>query len=229
MSEELQHEEKNEQQTETNTEHTTTEQPTVEVVGEVTEQKVVTEQVTIEQLKAHIAELERQLAQAQMEANDYKERWIRVSADFQNFRKRVMQERIEAYNKGKEDAVLALLPVLDNMERALSSLTENADLKAFRQGMELIFRLFHDALKRLDVEPIPSEGQKFDPYYHEAFERVEREDVEDGTIVGVIEQGYKMGEKVIRPAKVRVATKPITQLAVPETEKGGEPECFNGA
>lgn len=229
MSEELQHEEKNEQQTETNTEHTTTEQPTVEVVGEVTEQKVVTEQVTIEQLKAHIAELERQLAQAQMEANDYKERWIRVSADFQNFRKRVMQERIEAYNKGKEDAVLALLPVLDNMERALSSLTENADLKAFRQGMELIFRLFHDALKRLDVEPIPSEGQKFDPYYHEAFERVEREDVEDGTIVGVIEQGYKMGEKVIRPAKVRVATKPIPQLEVPETEKGGEPECFNGA
>lgn len=228
MSEELQHKEKNEQQTETNTEQPTTEQPTVEVVGEVTEQKVVTEQeVTIEQLKAHIAELERQLVQAQMEANDYKERWIRVSADFQNFRKRVMQERIEAYNKGKEDAVLALLPILDNMERALSSLTENADLKAFRQGMELIVRLFHDALKRLDVEPIPSE--KFDPYYHEAFERVERDDVEDGTIVGVVEQGYKMGDKVIRPAKVRVATKPIPQLAVPETEKGGEPECFNGA
>lgn len=224
MSEELQHKEKNEQQTETNTEQPTTEQTAVEVVREETEQEVTTEQ-----LKAHIAELENQLAQAQMEANDYKERWIRVSADFQNFRKRVMQERIEAYNKGKEDAVLALLPVLDNMERALSSLTENADLKAFRQGMELIVRLFHDALKRLDVEPIPSGGQKFDPYYHEAFERVERDDVEDGTIVGVVEQGYKMGDKVIRPAKVRVATKPTPQLAVPETEKGGEPECFNEA
>ncbi|MGQ9462322.1 MAG: nucleotide exchange factor GrpE [Candidatus Fervidibacter sp.] len=214
MSEELQHEEKNEQQTETNIEQPTTEQPTVDVVGEAIEQEVTTEQ-----LKAHIAELERQLAQAQMEANDYKERWIRVSADFQNFRKRVMQERIEAYNKGKEDAVLALLPVLDNMERALSSLTENADLKAFRQGMELIVRLFHDVLKRLDVEPIPSEGQKFDPHYHEAFERVERDDIEDGTIVGVVEQGYKMGDKVIRPAKVRVATKPIPQLAVPETKR----------
>lgn len=224
MSEELQHKEKNEQQTETNTEQPTTEQTAVEIVREETEQEVTTEQ-----LKAHIAELENQLAQAQMEANDYKERWIRVSADFQNFRKRVMQERIEAYNKGKEDAVLALLPVLDNMERALSSLTENADLKAFRQGMELIVRLFHDALKRLDVEPIPSGGQKFDPYYHEAFERVERDDVEDGTIVGVVEQGYKMGDKVIRPAKVRVATKPTPQLTVPETEKGGEPECFNEA
>lgn len=182
-------------------------------------------QVTVEELKARIAELEEQLEQAKSEAEDYKERWIRVSADFQNFRKRVMQERVEAYNKGKEDAVLALLPVLDNMERALASLTENADLKAFKQGLELIVRLFREALKRLDVEPIPTEGQKFDPYYHEAFERVEREDVEEGLIIDEIERGYRMGDKVIRPAKVRVAVKPAPQLAVPQTETGGEPEC----
>jgi len=196
-----------------------------EVVEEATE--VQETPVTTEELLARIEELEKQLAQAKSEAEDYKDRWIRVSADFQNFRKRVMQERIEAYNKGKEDAVLALLPVLDNMERALASLSENADLNAFKQGLELIVRLFRESLKRLDVEPIPTEGQKFDPFYHEAFERVERGDVEEGLILGEVERGYKMGGKVIRPAKVKVAVKPAPQLAAPETESGGESECSN--
>jgi len=196
-----------------------------EVVEEATEAQETP--VTTEELLARIEELEKQLAQAKSEAEDYKDRWIRVSADFQNFRKRVMQERIEAYNKGKEDAVLALLPVLDNMERALASLSENADLNAFKQGLELIVRLFRESLKRLDVEPIPTEGQKFDPFYHEAFERVEREDVEEGLILGEVERGYKMGGKVIRPAKVKVAVKPAPQLTAPKTESGGESECSN--
>lgn len=196
-----------------------------EVVEEATE--VQEKPVTTEELLARIEELEKQLAQAKSEAEDYRDRWIRVSADFQNFRKRVMQERIEAYNKGKEDAVLALLPVLDNMERALASLSENADLNAFKQGLELIVRLFRESLKRLDVEPIPTEGQKFDPFYHEAFERVEREDVEEGLILGEVERGYKMGGKVIRPAKVKVAVKPAPQLTAPKTESGGESECSN--
>ncbi|MCS3919769.1 nucleotide exchange factor GrpE [Fervidibacter sacchari] len=193
---------------------------------EATEETVVAErEPSVEELKARIAELEEQLAQAKAEAEDYKERWIRVSADFQNFRKRVMQERVEAYNKGKEDAVLAVLPVLDNMERALSSLTETSDLNAFKRGLELIVKLFQEALRRLDVEPIRTEGQKFDPYYHEAFERVEREDVEEGLIVGEVERGYKMGDKVIRPAKVYVAVKPAPQLAAPQPAEGGETEC----
>ena len=193
---------------------------------EATGETVVAEQEpSVEELKARIAELEEQLAQAKAEAEDYKERWIRVSADFQNFRKRVMQERVEAYNKGKEDAILAVLPVLDNMERALSSLTETSDLNAFKRGLELIVRLFQEALRRLDVEPIQTEGKKFDPYYHEAFERVEREDVEEGLIVGEVERGYKMGDKVIRPAKVYVAVKPAPQLAAPQPAEGGETEC----
>jgi len=204
------------------------EEPTAEPSGltETAEETVVTEQEpSVEELKARIAELEEQLSQARAEAEDYKERWIRVSADFQNFRKRVMQERVEAYNKGKEDAVLAVLPVLDNMERALSSLTETSDLNAFKRGLELIVKLFQEALRRLDVEPIRTEGQKFDPYYHEAFERVEREDVEEGLIVGEVERGYKMGDKVIRPAKVYVAVKPAPQLAAPQPAEGGETEC----
>jgi len=184
-------------------------------------------QLTAEEIQSRIPELEEQLSQARAEAEEYKERWIRVSADFQNFRRRVIQERVEAYNKGKEDAILALLPVLDNIERAIASITENADLNAFKHGLELIARLFRESLRHLGIEPIPAEGQKFDPYYHEAFERVEREDVEDGFIIGEIERGYKMGERVIRPAKVKVAVKPTPQLAVPEIETGEEEECSN--
>ncbi len=188
----------------------------------------VAEQATdVQQLQALVTELEEQLTQARAEAEDYRERWLRVLAEYQNYRKRVMQERKEAYEEGKKEAVLALLPVLDNLERALASLREGADLNAYRQGMELIVRLFQDSLRRLDVEPIPAQGQKFDPYYHEAFERVEQDDLEEGTIVGEIERGYRMGERVIRPAKVRVAVKPTPQLAAPESEVGGEAECTN--
>ncbi len=194
---------------------------------ETTVEEVAEQALTTEQLQAKIAELEEQLAQARAEAEDYRERWLRVLADYQNYRKRVMQERKEAYDEGKKEAVLALLPVLDNLERALASLREGADLSAYRQGMELIVRLFQESLRRLDVEPIPAEGQRFDPYYHEAFERVEREEVEEGTIVGEIERGYRMGERVIRPAKVRVAVKPAPQLTSPEGEAGGETECTN--
>lgn len=198
-----------------------------EEVAEIVEETASPEQeLSVEELKARIAEIEKQLAQARAEAEDFKERWIRVSADFQNLRKRVMQERGEAYNKGKEDAVLALIPVLDNMERALLSLTpENADLNAFKQGLELIVRLFRDALKQIGVEPIPAEGQKFDPFYHEAFERVEREDVEEGLIVKEFERGYKMGEKVIRPAKVGVAVKPKPQLVASSPSEESGVEC----
>ncbi|MFA0733013.1 MAG: hypothetical protein LKKZDAJK_002480 [Candidatus Fervidibacter sp.] len=201
-----------------------TEQPSSQPVAEGTEPTATL--ATEEAWQAQIAELQERLAQAEAEAQDYRERWLRTLADYQNYRKRVMQERVEAYNEGKKEAVLTLLPVLDNLERALATLKEGADLTAYRQGLELIVRLFQDALRRLDVEPIPAEGTPFDPHLHEAFERVEREDLEEGVIVGELERGYRMGERVIRPAKVRVAVKPVLSLQVPEpsadTEGGGE-------
>lgn len=176
-----------------------------------------------EGLQGRIAELEGQLAKVQSEAKDYKERWLRVLAEYQNYRKRVMQERVEAYNEGKRRAVLELLPVLDNLERALMTLREGADLTAYRKGLDLIVQLFREALRHLDIEVIPTEGHRFDPYWHEAFERVECEDLEEGMIVGEVERGYRMGDQVLRPAKVRVAVKPRPQLAPPEREgKGGE-------
>lgn len=188
------------------------------------ETPVAEKELTVEELQARIAELEEQLLQAGVEADDYKERWMRVLADYQNFRKRVMQERVEMFNEGKKQAVLELLPVLDNLERALASLSEGSDLQTYRRGIELIVRLFYEALRRLDIEPVPAEGQRFDPHYHEVFERMEHEDMNEGVIIGEVERGYKMGERVIRPAKVRVAIKPAPQLAPPGEEPiRGEP------
>jgi molecular chaperone GrpE len=128
-----------------------TTQPSPETVAEIAQQ---TEPIAEEAWQAQIAELQERLAQVEAEAQDYRERWLRTLADYQNYRKRVMQERVEAYNEGKKEAILALLPVLDNLERALATLKEGADLTAYRQGLELIVRLFQDALRRLDVEPI---------------------------------------------------------------------------
>lgn len=203
-------------------------QPSTEPVAEEVQPTVTL--ATEEAWQAQIAELKERLAQAEAEAQDYRDRWLRTLADYQNYRKRVMQERVEAYNEGKKEAILTLLPVLDNLERALAMLKEGADWEAYRQGLELIVRLFQEALHRLDVEPILAEGTRFDPYFHEAFERVEREDVEEGVIVGELERGYQMGERVIRPAKVRVAVKPAPPLQAPESSsetEGGE-ECRTG-
>lgn len=193
------------------------------------EAAVTEKELTMDERQARIAELEEQLLQARVEAEDYKDRWLRVLADYQNYRKRVMQERVEIFNEGKKQAILELLPVLDNLERALASLSEGADLEAYRQGMELIVRLFYEALRRLDIEPILAEGQPFDPHYHEAFERVEREDLDEGIVIGEVERGYRMGERVLRPAKVRVSVKPAPQLAPPESDEGGISEWNNEA
>ncbi len=188
------------------------------------EAAVTEKEPTTDERQAYITELEERLLQALAEAEDYKDRWMRALADYQNYRKRVMQERVEIFNEGKKQAILELLPVLDNLERALASLSEGADLEAYRQGMELIVRLFYEALRRLDVEPIPAEGQPFDPHCHEAFERVERDDLVEGTIVSEVERGYRMGERVLRPAKVCVSVKPAPPLAPPAEKQVEKPD-----
>ncbi|MCS7223697.1 MAG: nucleotide exchange factor GrpE [Armatimonadetes bacterium] len=168
-----------------------------------------------------IAVLKQELEKAQQTAAEMEDRWKRVLADFQNYRKRVFQERADAYQEGKKEAVLQLLSVLDALERAADSLKEATSLDAYRDGLDLIIRLFRDSLKRLDVEPIPAEGVPFDAFLHEAVDRVEREDLDEGTIVEQLGKGYRMGGKVIRPALVRVATKPPAALVSGTPEEGG--------
>jgi molecular chaperone GrpE len=148
-----------------------------------------------------LEELERQLAQAQSQAAEYKDGWQRAVADFQNYRRRVQVEKDEAYQTALGHVIKRYLPILDDLERAL----QNKPADPWAEGIELIYRKLKTLLENEGVRPIEAEGQMFDPNIHEAISQEPAEGVESGTVIGVVQNGYMLGERVLRPATVRVA------------------------
>jgi len=104
------------------------------------------------------------------------------------------------------DALQSLLPILDSLDRALK--TDAVSLQDFRSGIELIDKQFHDALARLSVEPIPAAGEVFDPNLHQAVQMVETDEVEDHHVIDELQRGYRIKDRLLRPAMVRVADNP---------------------
>jgi len=153
------------------------------------------------QLAAVTAERDR-LAAEKAEVED---RLRRAWAEFENARRRAERERSDFLQFATADLVRNLLPVLDDFERARS--TETAD-KEYAKGVELIYQRFYDTLKRMGLEPIETEGQKFDPNHHEAVQREQTEDAEDQAILGELQRGYNFKGKLLRPAWVKVAVHP---------------------
>ena len=149
-----------------------------------------------------LAELEKQLTEAQSQAAEYKDGWQRSVADFQNYRRRVEAEKAETYQMAVGSIIKRYLPVLDDMERAIES--RPADLP-WANGVELICRKLQAILEAEGIKRIQAEGQKFDPNFHEAISQEPAEGVECGTVLAVIRNGYMLGDRVIRPAMVRVA------------------------
>jgi len=143
--------------------------------------------------------------QAVRERSEYYDRLLRVSADFDNFRRRSQRERAEFAEFAGMEVVRELLPVLDDFERALKH--ETAD-KEYARGMELIYNRLLDSLKKTGLEPFSVEGQKFDPHLHHAVERVATDEAEEGTILGEHQRGYNFKGRLLRPAMVKVAVKP---------------------
>jgi molecular chaperone GrpE len=139
------------------------------------------------------------------ERAEYYDRLLRATAEFDNFRRRSQRERAELVEFAGIDVVRGLLAVLDDFERALK--LETAD-KEYRKGVELIYGRLVDALKKAGLEPLESEGQKFDPNLHHAVERVVQEGVEDDTVVAEHQRGYNFRGRPLRPAMVKVAVKP---------------------
>jgi len=134
---------------------------------------------------------------------------LRLAAEFDNSRKRIERERAELIEYASADALKALLPVVDDFERALKNHAALHGKGAeFVKGIELIYQRMVDALKKMGVEPIVTEGQLFDPNIHEAIERVPTEEAEDQAIVGEYQRGYQFKGKLLRPAMVRVAVRP---------------------
>lgn len=135
-------------------------------------------------------------------ADEYFARLARVSADFENYRRRTQKEKEELYSLAAEQMVVKFLPVLDNLERALKA-TEG---EGWREGVEMTLRQFRDLLAREGITPIEAEGQPFDPNLHDAVMQVEG-DQEEPVVVEVFQKGYRLGDKVIRPSLVKVSRK----------------------
>jgi len=133
------------------------------------------------------------------------DRLARMQADFENSRKRAAREQQEFRDYALADAIKALLPSLDSLERALQTSGKQSDL---RSGVELIYKQLQDALTKLGLRTIPATGEPFDPRLHEAIEMVETTDVPDHQIVEELQRGYKLKDRLLRPAMVKVASNP---------------------
>jgi len=133
------------------------------------------------------------------------DRLARMQAEFDNARKRVAKEQQDFRDFALTDTIKTLLPVVDNFERALQSKSDPAD---FRAGVELIYKQLRDVLTKLGVQPIDAKGQQFDPRFHEAVEMVDTSDAADHEVLEEWQRGYKLKERLLRPAMVRVARNP---------------------
>jgi molecular chaperone GrpE len=145
------------------------------------------------------------LAEAQTEAARLKDALLRTAADYDNFRKRTRRELEEARRNGREDLLRALLPVFDNLERAIQSAQRTSDVKAMTEGLTMVQRQFVDALGREGIARVPAVGRPFDPGVHEAIQQVETSDHEPGTVIAEVQPGYTQGERLLRAAMVVVA------------------------
>jgi molecular chaperone GrpE len=145
------------------------------------------------------------LAEALAEAARMKDQWIRTAADFDNFRKRSRRDLEDARKGGREELLKELLPVFDNLERAIQSTQRAADVKAVTDGLMMIQKQFNDTLPRVGISRVPTVGRPFDPSVHEAIQQIETSDHPPGIIVAEVQPGYVQGERLVRAAMVVVA------------------------
>ena len=149
---------------------------------------------------------ESELESLRAEKASYLDRLARLQAEFDNFRKRNAREQQDFRDCALAEALKSLLPILDSLDRALK--TAGVSVQDFRSGIELIDKQFHDALARLGVEPVPAEGAVFDPNLHQAVQMVDTGEVEDNHVIDELQRGYRIKDRLLRPAMVRVAHNP---------------------
>ena len=147
------------------------------------------------------------------ERDDLLKSLVRLQADFENYRKRIERDRAAEHDRAVGTAIEAILPMLDDFERALETHRDPAYDK-YREGFDLIFRRMWAALSKMGLQRIEAEGAIFNPHEHQAIERVESADHADGAILAVMSPGYRFRDRVLRPAMVRVAVHP----AVPRND-----------
>ncbi len=160
--------------------------------------------VDAEQAAADQLPVDPELQAAREEAQANFGRYQRLAADFENYKRRTRQELGDRTQYANEELLRKLLPILDNLRRALDHAPEGADGNWF-DGLRMVVRQFDDTLQAQGVSPIPAVGEKFDPSRHEAIAREETDEHEEGTIVEEMQPGYRLHERVLRPTLVKVA------------------------
>lgn len=151
------------------------------------------------------SEPEDELSQLKGEAAEYLDGWQRARAEFANYKKRVERNSEEARQRITSEIILRYLNIMDDLERALENAPHEKNLLEWVSGIELIYQKFGAILEAEGVVPIETEGERFDPNLHEAISYEESEEYEGGSIIAVTQRGYKLGDRIIRPAMVRVA------------------------
>jgi len=157
-------------------------------------------------IAAQPAEPESELQKVRAERDTLLDRLARLQAEFENARKRAVREQQDYREYAVSDTVKSLLPILDSFERALQVSGNNGN--DLRSGVELIYKQLQDALVKLGLRQIPAKGEPFDPHLHEAIEMVDTDEVEDHHVLDELQRGYKLKERLLRPAMVRVARNP---------------------
>jgi len=151
-----------------------------------------------------LASLQAELARARDELEAATEKELRMQAEIQNIRRRNQNDIEKTHKFGNEKILLALLPLIDSLERGAESAKDSDSMDALLEGMDLTIKLFVDTLKKFDIEQINPEGQPFDPQLHQAMSQVKSEEDENGTVLNVVEKGYVLHGRLLRPATVIV-------------------------
>lgn len=164
---------------------------------------------------------------ARNERDRMREQLLRIAADFDNFRKRSRKEIEEVRRRSIEDTLREVLPVIDNLERAADAMSGAKDVNAVAEGVHMVLRGFEEVAQRLGLERVHAIGQLFDPNLHDAMQQEETDEHPPGTIVGEVVPGYKLGERLLRPAMVVVARPPTgtgDQGGVDDEPSGVKPD-----
>ena len=164
--------------------------------------------------------LEKDLLDVKNELTEQKDKFVRLQAETDNFRKRLSREKEEFSQYANERLFKELLPIFDNFERALED--PSSDIKSFKEGLEMILKQFSSFLEKEKVEPIEAIGKKFNPMIHEVLTSEESSENEENTIISQFVKGYMINNRVIRPSQVVISKKPSVELEEVLTEKSDE-------
>ena len=175
------------------------ENQSVETPENVTQEAAATDKVAEE----GVADADK-VAPQNSEAEEWKDKYLRLSAEFDNYRKRTLREKMELIESGGEDVIKLMLGVMDDFDRALNAMQSATDVASVREGVELISQKMRDALKTKGVSEIEAVGEALDTDLHEAVAKFPAGDDKKGKVIDVVQKGYKLKEKVIRYAKVVV-------------------------